>query len=569
MVTSRDLSAFNLWLKRQGVKLESVQIKRSKDGVGVFSTSAIDAQSVLMIIPETAVMSLRNLKSAETESLLASGFPGSAVLQLAIAAERLLGAESQWFAYLQTLPAAEDIPIIWEEPELQWLSGTGLDVEARRRRKRLEQLFEEMSASLAAYPDGGGSGSGSNMLRKVSCDEFVAAASLTSSRCMFVDDYHDHALVPAADAINHKCALAPLRRTSEGEDEESEGEEEAAVEDKDDLEEEEEEEEEEQEEAEDGGEGEETEEPVDSVTPDRTAVNAAAEARGLDLSLDVIFHNLEKRPFEWDSSDEEEDEVVEEEEEAVEEAKDEDGRKRDGGAVSAAVGESGGVVRHAMVISMRALPSGVEVFNTYGELGNRRLLALAGFVLPNNPLDIITLTSKAIKAGAREMMGEKVARAREQALRRAPDWSAVMDANFEFDLTATPSASLRLLLWLLTMPKPLPWVLSGGDAADAAVAAFAARPVEDQMLGSGCELLRCAVRAQMACYRVQSREAAEAAEESNARGAQKKRKLAAGSSTTTTSPLGQTLSASRLARAEALVSGEIAQWEHVLGCWAR
>ena len=38
-------------------------------------------------------------------------------------------------------------------------------------------------------------------------EDFLAAASITSSRGFFIDDRHGFGLVPGADFFNHKCAL--------------------------------------------------------------------------------------------------------------------------------------------------------------------------------------------------------------------------------------------------------------------------------------------------------------------------------------------------------------------------
>ena len=56
------------------------------------------------------------------------------------------------------------------------------------------------------------------MLELVSTTAYLQAASLTSSRAFYVDDFHGEALVPLADLFNHKAALLPSGVTLEGEE---------------------------------------------------------------------------------------------------------------------------------------------------------------------------------------------------------------------------------------------------------------------------------------------------------------------------------------------------------------
>ena len=255
-------------------------------------------------------MSLRNLRCDEVDFLLERDFPPSQVLELAIASELMRGAESPFYGYLQVLPhhPGEDIPLLWDDEHLNSLAGTGLDIAARKRRQRLEGIYTEMMAALASDD-----AMHSSRFAKVTFEALMAAASLTSSRCMYVDDRHGYALVPAADAMNHKCALAPERGHSAGEDEgEEEGED---VED------------DEAEKCNSGMADEHGDSQIDRV-PDhrfvgasRRAVREAAQGLGLDLTMEASFANLEKRPFQWDSTDEEEDE---EEEDSEEEEEDEE-----------------------------------------------------------------------------------------------------------------------------------------------------------------------------------------------------------------------------------------------------
>ena len=582
VLTSSQIKAFNLWLKRQGVRLEGVKIGcDSYGGLGVYATQLLSERSVLMVIPETAVMSLRNLRCDEVDFLLERDFAPSQVLQMAIAAEIAAGPQSRFYGYIQTLPhPGEDIPMMWDDSHLAWLAGTGLDVAARERRKKLEAAHKEMVTALASDVDMRG-----GRLAAVTAEELKAAASLTSSRCMYVDDRHGYALVPAADAMNHKCAFAPKRRSTadrDGQDREEAGMDEEEAED---------------EEAED----EEEEEAEEADTMDnapgahrfsgasRTAVLAAAGRLGLDLSMEASFANLERRPFQWDSSDEEEEEEDEEEgEDDDEDEEEEDDEEADGGAPRP--------VRQCMVVSMRPVPAGAEVHYTYGETGNGSLLGLAGFLLPTNPLTTCTLPWKALReAYTRSGLGgggggqqARAAReaAREVALRKAGGWSRLLERSYTFDLTATPPPDLRLLLRLLTAPSLTPWMLAGGGSKQAAeaVRSFQTLPLKEQMPKEASALLEAAVAMHMQSYGA-SPGANDGAAGGQERRPRKKQKQRGGTSTTSPSTSGgacggtdssastgtgtgtgadgDKAAESRRARAAALVAEELALWARV------
>ena len=60
-------------------------------------------------------------------------------------------------------------------------------------------------------------------------ENFRAASTLMSSRAFFVDEHHGEAMVPVADAFNHKAAIVALggydaaEEDSDGSEEEIEG----------------------------------------------------------------------------------------------------------------------------------------------------------------------------------------------------------------------------------------------------------------------------------------------------------------------------------------------------------
>ena len=508
-MSAAALKTYHLWLKQQGVRFEGVQLKRSNNGgLGVFSTRAIDEGSILIAVPETAVLSLRTLRTDATDMLLEHDVPAGVVHKLVIAAERKQGSASRFHTYLETLSTAEDMPVLWEPSELAWLAGTGLDDAARERRSRLDQEYAEAHAVLLGPAR---KEPGAQSLTVVSLPEYLAAASLTSSRAMYVDERHGYALVPGADALNHKVAVADW--------------------------------------GEDGGKG------HDEMVTRDASVRAAAAAEGMDLSLDVVVYDAAGHVMGHDSSDEEE--------EQAEAQSDDDGS---------------GPVRHLLVAAERPLPPKHEIFFSYGELGNRKLLSLAGFILPANPLDTVTLPWAALRA-AFQQVGASPA-ARERTLRRVSAWRAHLDGAYEFDVSATPPKSLRIVLWLLTASEDdlrEGMEDKGGKVASRAVAKFLSQPLARQLSAPAIKLLRTAIEAHLTAY--PSHDAKPKAETSPPGGHKAKRRRIAqnqgasaasgsadpGSSHGPRVDDGDVLRASRRARAEALVRGERALWTKALG----
>ena len=96
---------------------------------------------------------------------------------------------------------------------------------------------------------------------------------------------------------------------------------------------------------------------------------------------------------------------------------------------------------------------GEEVFNSYGVLGNAKLLRSYGFAQPNNPADVVTFDVPAVRAAAamRGVAGERVA-ARLGRIRRhlGPGDAAFGDAaTFEIKADGAPPEALLLALWAL------------------------------------------------------------------------------------------------------------------------
>ena len=369
------LDAYKSWLDKHQTQFNNVELSPYTEhggGIRVLATKKIAAHTVLVAVPETLFVSLKNLQCDAIELLIDEKFASSQVLQLAIAAERARGASSNWSPYFATLPPAEDLPLIWPESDLATLAGTGVEEAARARRSRLVTAYTAMIACLKSH------GHGSSDLACVSVDAFLSAATLTSSRAFYIDATHGYALVPGADAFNHKCALPSSGSDCGPSSEEEEGSEEEG-------EEEEEDDDEEVEAA--GGDGSggdgggaaaadadefmwaaEEEEDARLANPLlRSAVFEMGKASGLDLSVDCVVHNLEGGEGEEGEEGEEEG----------------DGGGGSGDGDGDEGGEDGAPPRHFLMVSTREIRPRYEVCYTYGPLSDAKLLNLGGKCKPH------------------------------------------------------------------------------------------------------------------------------------------------------------------------------------------
>lgn len=97
---------------------------------------------------------------------------------------------------------------------------------------------------------------------------------------------------------------------------------------------------------------------------------------------------------------------------------------------------------------VKAVNEGEEVFNTYGELGNAKLLCSYGFAQINNPADHITVSIPALRAAAalRGISGAQIA-----ARLAWCETNGVCNDETTFQLRAhsVPSETLLLVLWIL------------------------------------------------------------------------------------------------------------------------
>ena len=109
LTQSATLDAYKSWLDKHQTQFNNVELSPYTEhggGIRVLATKKIAAHTVLVAVPETLFVSLKNLQCDAIELLIDEKFASSQVLQLAIAAERARGASSNWSPYFATLPPA-------------------------------------------------------------------------------------------------------------------------------------------------------------------------------------------------------------------------------------------------------------------------------------------------------------------------------------------------------------------------------------------------------------------------------------------------------------------------------
>ncbi|EJD07545.1 uncharacterized protein FOMMEDRAFT_24889 [Fomitiporia mediterranea MF3/22] len=171
--------------------------------------------AIVVIIPKSAILSIRNCLLAEHIPQVIFGTEAQLGLALGLFGEILRGHSSPWSSYLQSLPKLVNIALFWDENNedekvaLKWIEGTMAEVERSTHTlltaSGLHNKFKRTQTDLLSYYEF----TALPALAKVKLDEnatlegFQHAFALVSSRSFIVDAYHGLAMVPIADAFNH------------------------------------------------------------------------------------------------------------------------------------------------------------------------------------------------------------------------------------------------------------------------------------------------------------------------------------------------------------------------------
>ncbi|EJU03906.1 SET domain-containing protein [Dacryopinax primogenitus] len=197
--SSSQLSTFLQWLSSNNVHIDPrIQIVHTpKTGYTVQALSDIPYGVRVSKTPKSAVLSVRNCTLSDTLWPFLKPLEPNIALSIALLSEQLLGRDSRFWGYLQSLPEEADIALFWKlkgqdgEEALLWLQNT--EVSAILRTSLLADLdrtyTQVVRPALAQWSP--------------TIDRFRKAYSLVSSRAFQVDSWHGVGLVPVADAFNH------------------------------------------------------------------------------------------------------------------------------------------------------------------------------------------------------------------------------------------------------------------------------------------------------------------------------------------------------------------------------
>ena len=399
------------WLSHAGVTLSpSIAVVPDGKGVRVVATAPLAPGTRLATLPPTAVLSAA--ASCIGPQLEAAHIGGGLALVMAVAAETARGRASRWAGYLSTLPpGGERVPLLWlqdgrgdETIALGLLQGTDAAGRAGADAEAVDDDWHSIAAPFAAtLPPP----------LRFTAPHFTAAATWVGSRAFGVGGGHGQALVPLADAFNHKASVVEVRGGGSGGRrlvvdgacmaEEEEG---SSSED-----------EEEDEESDDDDDDDAP--PADDATP---AAPPIAPPRPDGLALQLVICG------------------------------DDD--------------EGGGLTLY----TASAVKAGFEIFNTYGELPNRDLLPKYGVCLAANPFDAVAVPAAALLEAAAEAVGARAVRARARLLSRDTDLLDGDDAGLDVTGPGGASTSGPMLSGALRLVARVLFDDSAGwaSAADAA-----------------------------------------------------------------------------------------------------
>lgn len=107
------------------------------------------------------------------------------------------------------------------------------------------------------------------------------------------------------------------------------------------------------------------------------------------------------------------------------------------------------------MIMVKDVKAGLEVFNTYGSLGNAALLHRYGFTEPDNPYSIVNIDLELVLEWSSSLFSGRYSRAR-LPLWRKLDYSGCVSENceyFEISADGVPEVELLILLYIMLLPE--------------------------------------------------------------------------------------------------------------------
>jgi len=331
--------------------------------------------------------------------------------------ELSLGPNSAWAPYLSAMPSTdgEYLPQFWSHHELALLRGTEIESIVDKDLQLMKEDYEtHVQPMFAKYPhlfdcskNNNKDDSDTTTSSPWSFKAFQVAASLVASRAFGMDDEHGDAMMPLADAFNHKVSIVELAPEyaingvySEDEDDDGSdgGEEEGGDEEEEDAEEEGGDEEEE-----DAEEEEKEEKAGDASDHKEEEKGHCGDEECTHHHLTTSLKSVSQLPHAHASS-----------------------FKGSHLGITTANGLhlrlQMGIVEtdeHSLeIVAASDITAGSEIYNTYGELGNSELVHKYGFCLPDNPFTVVCLDKMGVVELVEEWWRDKKGKKGDVAERR-------------------------------------------------------------------------------------------------------------------------------------------------------
>ncbi|KAL9234975.1 hypothetical protein vseg_009782 [Gypsophila vaccaria] len=218
-MSTRRLRAFKRWMTANSIHYsDALQFSDAGDlaGISVNTTRRLDEGSLIATIPKTACLTVKTSRAKEMIENV--GLEGSFGLSVAVMYERSLGSGSTWAGYLQLMPYAEEIPLVWSLDDVECLLlGTELHKTVMEDKALVHEDWKDCilplieSEEFALDP------------KFFKVEDYFAAKSLVASRSFQIDDYHGAGMVPLADLFNHKTDAEDVHFTCGDSDDSDEG----------------------------------------------------------------------------------------------------------------------------------------------------------------------------------------------------------------------------------------------------------------------------------------------------------------------------------------------------------
>jgi protein-histidine N-methyltransferase len=185
------------WIADNGGRIASLYVHENEGSErGVRALRSIGAGQVVAEIPRRCMVTLDTVRSYRCGRSIMDGWPDASSNQIYLAVfllEQRLVATSSWSAYLDSLPKKyENLPLFYNERDLQLLAGSSIPLAVARRRVA---YTEEFSRVLELAPP----------LGCFSIGDYMQARATVMSRVFHVtvQGREIQALIPFADLLNH------------------------------------------------------------------------------------------------------------------------------------------------------------------------------------------------------------------------------------------------------------------------------------------------------------------------------------------------------------------------------